>query len=459
MSSDDIVVRIDGLSKAFRSYERPQDRLFAAIARRLSRVTSRDLNAGSRSRRSWHSHEHWALRDVSFSVARGETVGVLGRNGSGKSTLLHMVCGTNAPTSGTVEVCGRLAALLELGTGFSGEFTGRENVRVNATLLGIEPRAVDAYEQAVVAFSEIGDAYDRPVREYSTGMYVRLAFAAAIYANADVLAVDEALAVGDIRFQLKCFRHIEKMQRAGTAIILVTQSPDQVIRHCHRALVLEAGRVAFIGSAKDAANLYLDLMFGAGNRRPEQQAEIDAGNIEEIVARAITPTSGEDVYSSHPRYNRNEYRWGDGSARILSFELLQDGKPVATTAHARSDMTIAFHVEFVSDVERPVYGFFIRTLDGATVYGANSSGRAMDVVQPPQSAGSRVSVAFKFRPALASGEYALSLGVARDVAGDLIPLDRRYDSVLLTVANPGNYIGVIDLDAHFFGITGLAHAV
>lgn len=252
MCSDKIAVRVEGLSKCYQIYDRPQDRLRQAIMPRLRALTGRTPGR--------YYREFWALREVSFEVARGETVGIIGRNGSGKSTLLQMICGTLEPTTGAVETRGRIAALLELGAGFNPEFTGRENVYLNATVLGLSQVEINARFEQIVAFADIGDFIEQPVKHYSSGMYARLAFAVAINVDPDILIVDEALAVGDEPFQRKCFARIEQISQAGGTILFVSHASGTIVELCDRALVLHSGEQIFVGKPKHAVGIYHKLV-------------------------------------------------------------------------------------------------------------------------------------------------------------------------------------------------------
>ncbi len=249
---NNIAIRVDSLSKCYQIYDRPQDRLKQSIVPKLRSLIGRDPNC--------YYREFWALKDVSFEVSRGETVGIIGRNGSGKSTLLQMICGTLEPTSGSVETIGRIAALLELGAGFNPEFTGRENVYMNATVLGLTQEEIHARFEDIAAFADIGDFIEQPVKHYSSGMYARLAFAVAINVDPNILIVDEALAVGDEPFQRKCFARIEQIKRNGATIIFVSHSSSTIVALCDRAILINDGKRLYTGQPKIAVNWYQKLM-------------------------------------------------------------------------------------------------------------------------------------------------------------------------------------------------------
>lgn len=279
MSSDSLAVHVHGLSKVYNIYSKPVDRLKQSIVPRLLRLAGRPPRA--------YHHEFWALRDVSLEVHKGETVGIIGRNGSGKSTLLQMICGTLTPTTGEIKTHGRIAALLELGSGFNPEFTGRENVFLNGAILGLSQDEISQRFAAIASFADIGEFIEQPVKFYSSGMMVRLAFAVQAMVDPDILIVDEALAVGDERFQRKCFSRLEELKKSGTSILFVSHSGQQIIELCDRALLLEGGRRIFMGQPLSVARGYQRLIYAS----PEVQSDILA----ELTQRDLAGVSDKDA--------------------------------------------------------------------------------------------------------------------------------------------------------------------
>lgn len=292
--SSDIAIRISGVSKIFRVYDRPKDRLMQSLYGLASRFapTAR-LRSALQSRARHCAHDFWALRDVSFEIRRGETVGIIGRNGSGKSTLLQIICGTLAQSAGDVAVYGRVAALLELGSGFNPEYTGRENVYLNGQLLGLSRKEVEERFADIVHFADIGDFIDQPVKTYSSGMFVRLAFAVAVNVEPDILVVDEALAVGDIQFQLKCIDKMEQIRARGTTVLFVSHGLEQVRRFCQRALWLDRSHLRMVGDANHVADAYRDEMLSGA---AQDHADIIAGSSLETASQAqVLPATIDDV--------------------------------------------------------------------------------------------------------------------------------------------------------------------
>lgn len=441
MSSDQPTpaLRLEGVSKRYEIYARPSDRL-------------KQLLFGFAAK---HYTEFWALRDVSLTVPRGATVGLVGANGAGKSTLLQIVAGTLAPTRGTVERGGRVSAILELGAGFNPEFTGRENARLNAALLGLTAREAEERLGEIAAYADIGDFFDRPVKTYSSGMYSRLAFAVAAHTDPEILIVDEALSVGDTRFQAKCFRTFEQFQQAGRTILFVTHSVDLVTRHCSSAVLLHEGSVRLQGEPKDVVHEYLDLLFGRRTAPAARVAGASAPAAGKVAGTEAAADGGaprpddlrDSGFESRPGYNPYEYRWGDRSASIVDYSLASTGKPPGSTVvDADSELRLSMRVRFAAPCGVPVYGITVKTPDGVAVAGTNSmvtpiAGSAGGAVE----AGATVDVRFRFQPRLAAGDYLLSLGVADLRDGEIVPLDRRYDAIAITVMASGRTTGLADL--------------
>ena len=381
----------------------------------------------------------WVVRDVSFSIARGEAVGLIGRNGAGKSTLLKMIAGTLRPSAGTVQLNGRIAAILELGMGFNPEFTGRQNATHALGLMGFPQQEIDEALPRIEAFAEIGEYFDQPTRIYSSGMQMRVAFAVATAFVPDILLVDEALSVGDVSFQAKCFARIEAMRAEGCALLYVSHSVEDVVKHCKRALFVDAGHLLADAPSRDVANAYLDHVWGA------RRAIAPAAASPAVPAGALDgPGAG---YESRPHYRTEEYRWGNGGARIADFYFEVDGEAFAAPVRAGARFRIVMRVDFERDVDEPVYGLLIRTHDGVFLFGTNSRIASKTPV-PPVRKGGRADVEFVLPANLNSGAFLLSLGVSEPgPEGELAPLDRRYDSILIRVVHDNPVWGLVDLEA------------
>jgi len=436
MSSKDIAISVQDISKCFYTYEKPSDRLKHSLMPRLQRKLGWPVKT--------YGREFWALRNIDFEVMRGETVGIVGRNGSGKSTLLQIICGTLMPTGGAVETQGRVAALLELGSGFNPEFTGRENVYLNASVLGLSREEVDERFDAIAGFADIGDFIEQPVKAYSSGMVVRLAFAVQAQIDPQILIVDEALSVGDARFQAKCFERLKQLKNNGTSILLVTHASEQVVTHCNRAILLDQSRVAMIGSSRAVINRYLDILFGRD--RPVDSPPLDA-LAEAPVHQGDGPSLSftGNSFATREGFNPHEYRWGDGAASLLDFHLAANGRTFAPYIEPGDEVVLHLAIRFNRTVVHPILGFTIKTKEGVTVYGTNSLLLDCMTTQTLGEAGSSARACLKFVNRLASGDYFISLGIASRQGEDIVPHDRRYDAIHFVVSSTPQLLGLIDL--------------
>lgn len=434
----EVAIAIRDLSKRYRVYNSPYRRLMETIF----------------PGRTSQAREVWAIRDVSFDIGRGETVGIIGRNGSGKSTLLGIISDTLSETDGEVTVNGRVSALLELGAGFNPEFTGRENVFMNGVIMGLSRTQIQKKYDDIAAFAEIGDFIDQPVKTYSSGMYVRLAFAVAVNLEPDIFIVDEALAVGDVRFQNKCFRKFKELQETGATVLFVTHSTEAVVKHCHSAILLEEGRLVAMGEPRAVVNKYLDMLFGQdkaqiegpGARESAAEATQSGSGVPKEILSSFSANNGMNGCEDRKTYNPSEYRWGDGRASISDYAI-KTGKGIdPVVVYCNEALEIYVKTVFRERIEHPIYGMTIKTADGVTVYGTNS--REKGVETGCRESGSCVFVCYRFRARLLMGDYFISLGVAEDdPVRDNIPLDRRYDVIHLRIEGEEGAFGLVDLGA------------
>lgn len=443
MSSEHVLaIRAESVSKCYEVYAQPSDRLRQMLASGVAGLT------GGTARR-YHA-DFWALRDVDLRVARGECVAVIGRNGSGKSTLLQIVTGTLTPTAGKVQVQGRVAALLELGSGFNPEFTGLENVYLNASLLGMDRAAIERKLDDILSFADIGEFVHQPVKTYSSGMVVRLAFAVQAQIDPDVLIVDEALAVGDARFQAKCFARLKALRERGTSILLVTHSTEQVVTHCDRAVLLDGGRVLAEGPPRPIVNRYLDLLYG------RERLESTAPNHGRHVQAALPPQLDEvdpefasremPLFEARPLYNAYEHRWGDHRAQIVDFAVFSGAEAWPQRLPAGSRLTCYVRYRFSQVLVRPIFGITLKTKEGVTVYGTNTEMTRPQGSFDAEDGGGVIVCAFDLN--CAAGDYFISLGIAsRDATGEIVPHDRRYDAIHLCVEADAEFLGITDLKA------------
>lgn len=390
-------------------------------------------------------HEkHWVLRDISFEVAPGEAVGIVGINGAGKSTLLKIITGTTQPTTGSVEVGGRVAALLELGMGFHPDFTGRQNVYMGGQINGLFTEWISELMPEIESFAEIGDYIDQPLRTYSSGMQMRLAFSVATAVRPDILIVDEALSVGDAYFQAKCYQRIAHFKKQGTTLILVSHSAGDIVKHCERALLLKSGGIEIDSSSREVTNLYLDELFGKGMRESTYPV------IESSETSFMFVRGADDNFHTHPGYRKEEHRWGHGGAAIIDYLIIVHGEHYPSRIESNAPTDFYFKVRFDAHFDNVVPGFLIKTLEGIFLYGTNSfissDGREAITASPQEI------MVFKFSlpMTLNEGHYLISFGIsAGDPLHQLTPLERRYDSVIIYISRSLQFWGIVDMEASF----------
>lgn len=436
--SSDVAVRVDGLGKCYHIYDRPQDRLTQSLLPRLHRLLSLSEKR--------YYREFWALRNVSFEIPKGQTIGIIGQNGSGKSTLLQMICGTLTPSIGTIETEGRVAALLELGSGFNPEFSGRDNVYMNAALLGLEKKEIENRFDDIVCFADIGKFIDEPVKSYSSGMMVRLAFSVQAQIDPDILIVDEALAVGDAKFQAKCFDRLKQLKERGTSILLVTHSSEQIVTHCDSAILLEKGEVLERGNTKAVVNRYHDVLFGAAPIEFGQPVAPTSAPPPPIEVNAHQLSVDRDLFSSRPGYNPYEYRWGDKAAAILDFHTSCDGEAYPISVKSGAVIVIELTIQYRRRLINPILGLTVKNKEGITLYGSNSELLTLSSMRETGEAGTTVFVRASFHANLAPGDYFVSLGIATRDGETIVPHDRRYDSIHFVVRSPEPFFGLTQMN-------------
>ncbi|WP_249054583.1 ABC transporter ATP-binding protein [Xanthomonas nasturtii] len=385
--------------------------------------------------------EHWVLRNVGFSVAPGESIGIMGRNGAGKSTLLKLITGTSQPTEGRIVRHGRIAAILELGMGFNPDLSGRENAKHSAGLMGYTLEQIDKVLPEIQEFAEIGEYFDEPVRTYSSGMQVRVAFAVATAFRPDLLIVDEALSVGDAYFQAKCFKRIQSYKDEGMTLILVSHAVGDVVKHCDRAILIKDGSVHADGPSREVSNLYLDELFGKKSVSLHAEAKDTPKEFR---------TGSEDVFHTRPYYNASEHRWGQGGARILDYVVASDGQEFPARVESGSRTTFYFKIAFDQDFDSVVPGILVKTLEGLFLYGTNSFLSSEGRTEIAAKAGDVIVCKFTMPLDLNEANYLISLGISSgDPLVELTPLDRRYDAIVLNVARGMQFWGMMDLKADF----------
>ena len=421
MPADDIAIRVTHLSKRYEIYDAPRDRLKQFVAPRLQRLAGQPPKQ--------YFREFWALKDVSFEIKKGETVGIIGRNGSGKSTLLQLLCGTLNPTSGSISMNGKVAALLELGAGFNPEFTGRENVFLSASLYGLTRNQITERFDQIVAFADIGEFIDYAVKTYSSGMFVRLAFAVIAHVDADILVIDEALAVGDAYFVQKCMRFLRAFTQNGT-LLFVSHDTSAVVGLCSKALLMNNGRLERIGSPKDISEYYLAMLHNDQHGASESPSKIDP-----------------DLSVSND--------FGAGMAKITSVALFDEfGKSISYT-HGGECVVLVVDAFAESRLDQAIVGFLVRDRLGQVVFGENTyfqyadKGLSIDAMQT-------LRVSFEFvMPLLQSGDYSVTVAIAQGTQADHLQHHWIHDALIIHARSDRVYSGVIAIPMRKVTLTNL----
>jgi ABC-type polysaccharide/polyol phosphate transport system ATPase subunit len=412
-----VALRVEQVSKQYRIYNRPGDRLKESLTRGY-----------------WKAHrEFWALRDISFEIERGTTTGIIGPNGSGKSTLLQIITGTLEPTHGSVWHEGRVAALLELGAGFNLEFTGLENVFMSASLMGFSRKETQELLPQIERFAEIGDFIHQPVKVYSSGMYVRLAFATAISTEPQILIIDEALSVGDALFQHRCLRRIKQMQESGTTILFVSHDPSAVKALCSRAILLNNGQMDSDGTPSDVLNRYQGLIMEREQAYDESAVTQSSSDTSETIATLLGERSSSLTYT---------YRHGDGSAEVLSAQLLNSSRQPADLIESGDHLVAQMRVRFHRTLEDPCFGFLIRNRHGIHAYGANTEQKGLKTGRV--EAGEIIEISFEFECWLGTDLYSVSFAVHSEEG---ISYDWMDGVVFFRVASSSPVEGIANLNA------------
>ncbi len=423
--SSEIAIEVKNLSKCYQIYDQPHDRLKQFVFPLLWRTLGLSPKQ--------YYREFWALNNVSFEVKKGTTIGIIGRNGSGKSTLLQMICGTLNPSYGCIKARGRIAALLELGSGFNPEFTGRENVYLSAALLGLSLEEINAKYEGITTFADIGHFIDQPIKTYSSGMVVRLAFAVASCIDPEILIIDEALAVGDAIFQSKCFRRFKELQKLGCTVVLVTHDVGAVVQLCTSALVLHNGELVASGPPKEMCDVYRRLC------------------AEDTLSHRLISASEQKTHPQEETVNNSEYwlsrspqtqEYGDRRSIIDQFAILNAHGEVTTCLSSGEFVFIRMKLIFLESCAAPIAAFGIRDLSGMELCGSNTwyEGEEIGFVEK----GHTVTVNFKFRLLLQSGIYNLTMACTELSADGIVVMHRLFDVAVFEVSSARKFVGRFD---------------
>ena len=424
----DVAISVNHVSKVYKLYDNPMDRLKESLG--LSRKKK--------------YKEHYALNGISFEIKKGETVGIIGTNGSGKSTILKIITGVLNPTSGSVQVDGRISALLELGAGFNMEYTGLENVYLNGTMLGFSKEEIDARLQDILDFADIGEFIHQPVKTYSSGMFVRLAFAVAINIDPEILIVDEALSVGDIFFQSKCFRKFEEFKERGKTILLVSHDLSSISKYCDRVILLNKGNKVSEGSPTVVVDEYKKILAHKSEGvETETKAEAIDTPDQEVQNEQNGKFSIKNNWSKSFPLNPEFIEYGTGKAEILDFLIRDCNGNITNLIEKDTEFEIEMKVKFHDAVSEPIFAYTIKDIRGTDLTGTNTMYENAPVREMHKD--DVQEVGFRQKMTLQGGEYMLSLGCTGYCDGDFEVFHRLYDICNLSVMSAKNTIGFYDI--------------
>lgn len=416
----DSVIEIKNISKIYNLYNKPSDRLKEALFSRKSRHT-----------------EFAALNDVSFNVNKGEILGIIGKNGSGKSTILKIITSVLTPTSGECIVKGKIAALLELGAGFNMEYTGIENIYLNGQMIGFSKDEMDKKLQDIIDFADIGEHIYQPVKTYSSGMFARLAFSVAISVDPDILIVDEALSVGDVFFQNKCYRRFEEFRERGKTILFVTHDMGSVIRYCNRCVLLNAGKKVAEGKPQEMVDLYKRIMVGQWNENEE--------SLEEASPVQSSNVKNDQLWKDQISTNPDIEVYGDGRADIIDFGIFSDTGDIGNNVYKGDYYSIKMKVRINEDNLNPIFAFKLRDIKGTELTGTNTMLEDIDTSQCKK--GDIVTITFRQKQYLQPGQYLVSLGCTAFEGDQFVVYCRNYNCCVLGVVAQKGTIGIFDSES------------
>jgi len=410
MDGQENIIEIKNLTKSYKMYTSRQAKLLEVIIPKYKKHT-----------------EFKALDSLNLEIKKGEILGILGKNGAGKSTLLKIITGVAVQTSGEININGKISSLLELGTAFNPELTGEENIYQHGQVMGLSKKEMETKKQEIIDFADIGEHLYQPVKTYSSGMFARLAFACAINVDPDILIVDEVLSVGDMAFQLKCFKKFEEFKNRGKTILFVTHSINDVIRNCTRTIILKNGKKVFDGSVKDGVEHYKKIIVGLEDNedKKENDSEKNKDNKKE----------DEDI---------NLITYGNGKASITDYEIINSKNEKLKIFDNDEEITIRFKVKFNEDIEEPIFALSIKDFKGLELLGTNTN--IEQISTGNYKKGDEVTVEFKQVLPLAPNKYAISLGCTKiNSQGDLEVFDRKYDAILIEIISKKPIVGLIDM--------------
>ena len=425
----EVAIRVDDVSKLYKLYDKPSDRLKESLG-----LTRKKLYK-----------EHYALHNVSFDVKRGETVGIIGTNGSGKSTILKIITGVLNPSGGHVEIDGRISALLELGAGFNMEYTGIENIYLNGTMIGFSREEIDAKMQDILDFADIGDFVHQPVKTYSSGMFVRLAFAVAINIEPEILIVDEALSVGDVFFQAKCYHKFEEFKKMGKTILFVSHDLGSISKYCDRVVLLNRGKKLAEGTPKEMVSMYKRIMVNQDKAEEIAAHQMDMSAFDEEEEKEIKEAVCEGLWKNHYNLNPNVDEYGNGAAEIVDFAIVDENGNYNSAIMKGSRFRLKSKVKFKQDIQNPIFTYTFKNIQGVAITGTNTMYEKKDV--PLAKEGETYVATFEQDMFLQGGEYLLSMSCTGYRDGEFQVYHRLYDVCNVTVVSDKNTVGFYDMNS------------
>lgn len=428
------VIEIKDLCKKYKMYHSKKDRLLEIVLP------------------NYEKHDTFtAMEGFNLELKKGEILGILGRNGAGKSTLLKMITGVVNPTSGSIKIKGKISSLLELGTAFNPELTGYENIYQHGQIMGLTPEEVKAKEQEIIDFADIGEHLSQPVKTYSSGMFARLAFACAINVDPDILIVDEVLSVGDMAFQLKCFKKFEQFKEQGKTILFVTHNVADVIRNCNRSIIISAGNKIFDGDVKTGVDKYKKMIVGIEDEEiPKDNVEI----IQEKQNKNIDIHKNDNqMWKENFMQNPDMLTYGNGKAEIINYGIFDKDGNYQTTINNQDEYIVKMKVKFNEFIDEPIFALAVKDFKGLELGGSNT--KAYKVLTGTYEKGDIVIVEFKQTFPLAPEKYTLSFGCTKfNENGDLEVFDRKYDALFVEIISYRDCLGVIDLKSEINIVRG-----
>lgn len=417
-------IEIENITKKYKMYPRKINRLQELIFPWVKK----------------HS-EFTAVNNLSLTVSEGEILGVLGRNGAGKSTLLKMITGVVTPTNGTMKINGKISSLLELGAAFNGELTGEENIYQHGQVMGLTREEIENIKQDIIDFADIGEHLSQPVKTYSSGMFARLAFSCAIHVKPDILIVDEVLSVGDIAFQIKCFKKFEEFKKEGKTILFVSHSLEDILKNCSRCIVMEQGQKTFDGETKEAVDFY--------KKRIAENVEKKLGNnntnyIQKKENNKYHIPKGKNYWFKQMEYNKNVEVYGNEKASIIDYAVFDEKDNIVSSINNDDEYVIKLKVQFNSSIENPIFSFSIKDVRGMDLCGMNTD--IQKIKTGHYKKGDIVTISFRQVIPLAPRKYVISFGCSKYTkSGDLEVFSRHYDALFIDIVNERFTSGLFDV--------------